>query len=84
MLTADRVTDVEDIYRQALQLDASGRLALTEFLEFLLTKHRRPVSETIFPSTSFEDAATPSVYRGPALTLEAMREAIEWESGQHA
>lgn len=67
MLTANPVPDVENIYRQALQLDASGRLALTEFLEFLLTKHRRPVSETIFRPTSFEDAATPSVYPGPAL-----------------
>lgn len=38
--------------------------------------------QAAFAPTQFEDAATPSVYDGPPLTLEQMREAIDWEAGK--
>lgn len=83
MHIAEHLTDAEDLYRKVLQLDASGRQILDEFLEFLLTRHRdATVPEPVFRQTSIEDVTTPSVYHGPALTLEQMRAAIDWEAGQ--
>ena len=72
----------EDIYLKAKALDESGRLALAEFLDFLLTRPQLDTTEDIFAPTALEDADTPSVYAGPPLTLEQMREAIDWEAGQ--
>ncbi len=35
------------------------------------------------PPSVLEEADTPSVYKGPPLTLEDMREAIEEEAAHH-
>jgi hypothetical protein len=38
--------------------------------------------DACFPATDFESPDAPSVYPGRPLTLQQMREAIDWEAGQ--
>ena len=73
--------DVQQIARKASGLDEAGLQTLSEFLDFLLVKYRESVKKPVFPESTFESPDTPSVYRGKPLTLEEMREAIEWEAG---
>lgn len=34
-----------------------------------------------FPETTIEDSATPSVNQGEPLSLETVREAVDWQAG---
>jgi hypothetical protein len=43
----------------------------------------RTANDAGFPVTDFESPDAPSVYQGRPLTLQQMREAIDWEAGQH-
>jgi hypothetical protein len=73
--------DVQQIARKASGLDEAGLQTLSEFLDFLLVRHRDTAEKPVFPESTFESPDMPSVYSGKALTLEEMREAIEWEAG---
>lgn len=42
----------------------------------------RDVQSAAFPVTEFESPTKRSVYQGPSLTLQQMRDAIDWEAGQ--
>jgi len=77
------MTDVEQIARKAHQLDPARLQLLSEFVDFLLTRGNGPGEERGFPVTRIEDPATPSVYQGKPLSLDAMREAVDWEAGEH-
>lgn len=74
--------DAEEIDRKARILDEPGRIALAEFLDFLLTRHRIDSAGTDFAPTEFESDDAPSVYQGPPLSLEQMRAAIDWVGGE--
>jgi hypothetical protein len=43
--------------------------------------HCEPPSAA-FPVTDFESPTQRSVYQGPPLSLQQMRDAIDWEAGQ--
>lgn len=77
------MTDVEQIARKAHQLDPARLQLLSEFVDFLLTRGNGPGEERGFSATRIEDPATPSVYQGKPLSLDAMREAVDWEAGEH-
>ncbi len=74
--------DVEQIARKAKQLDPARLQTLSEFVDFLLTRGDGEKRETAFPETRIEDPQTPSVYKGKPLSLDEMREAVDWEAGQ--
>jgi hypothetical protein len=61
-------------------LDAGRLQTLAEFLDFLLTHEPARPETKPFAPTIFESPDAPSVYSGPALTLEQMRDAIDWEA----
>lgn len=73
--------NAEEIDQKARILDEPGRIALAEFLDFLLTRHRIVTAGTDVAPTEFESDDAPSVYRGQPISLEQMREAIDWEGG---
>jgi len=77
------MTDVEQIARKVHQLDPARLQILSEFVDFLLTRGDGRSEERGFPETSIEDPAQPSVYKGKPLSLDAMREAVNWEAGEH-
>jgi hypothetical protein len=74
--------DAEEIYRKARNLDPPRLRALSEFLDFLLTKGGADSHDGVFAESAFEDPDAPSVYQGKPLTLEQMREVIDWEAGK--
>jgi hypothetical protein len=85
------MTAVEELAEKARQLDPMRLQLLTELADFLLTKQASDDAEghapaqasgSPFPKTQLEPPDAPSVYRGPALSLERMRDAVDWEAGQ--
>ncbi|MCK5515747.1 MAG: hypothetical protein KAI39_02645 [Desulfobulbaceae bacterium] len=75
--------NVEQIFHKAQLLDPPRLQELTDFLDFLLSKKQKiKEPEVFFPKTELESIETPSVYQGKPLSLNHMRQAIEWEAGQ--
>jgi len=75
--------DAEQIYEKAKGLDPERLRTLDAFLDFLLARESSEGDESAFAPTRLEPPDTPSVYRGPPLTLEQMREAVDAEAGRH-
>ena len=85
---------VDEIVEKAERLDSTRLKLLAEYVEFLLTDQRQQSNrdETLvfppkefgspFAPTTLEAPGAPSVYRGPALSLEQMHEAVDWEAGR--
>ena len=77
------MTDVEESVEKVQRLDPARLRLLSEFVDFLLAKGQARGDAAVFSETSIEDPETPSVYQGKPLSLEAMREAVDWEAGEH-
>ncbi len=91
------MTIQQAIQQRLHQLPPEFQQELLDFMEFLLfrMKSRRLSDKTVprlkfgrmspdyLPPTELEAPDAPSVYRGPPLTLEDMRAAIEDEAGRH-
>lgn len=77
------MTDVAQIARKANQLDPDRVAILSEFVDFLLTIDSGPEAEQAFPVTRIEDPEMPAVHQGMPLSLETVREAVDWETGEH-
>ncbi len=75
--------NVEQIYYKAQTLNTAQLQELTDFLDFLISKHQtQRKDDIVFPVTQLESVNTPSIYHGKPLSHEEMHEAIEWEAGQ--
>lgn len=91
------MTIQQAIQQKLPQLPPELQQELFDFMEFLLFKARArhlrnkaiPIlkfgrmSPDYLPPAELEPPDAPSVYRGPPLTLEDMRAAIEDEAGRH-
>ena len=75
--------NAEQIAQKAKRLDPARLQTLDAFVDFLLARGGVESTETVFPETRIESPDTPSVYRGKPLSLDEMREAVEWEAGRH-
>ncbi len=85
---------VDEIADKAERLDPAHLKLLADYVELLLTDQQRQanrselqklsttLSGSPFAVTMLESPDAPSVYRGPALSLEQMHEAVEWEAGR--
>ncbi|EIC23717.1 hypothetical protein Thi970DRAFT_00217 [Thiorhodovibrio frisius] len=58
--------------------------ALSDHSAGLVDDWRDPAEDAVFPITEFESQTKRSVYQGPPLTLQQMRDAIDWEAGQRS
>jgi hypothetical protein len=81
------VSKTHDLNTKTLSLDVSrlteqAKRELLDFYQFLLQRYEaQPVSK--FPPSQLEPPDTPSVYKGPPLSLEEMERAINIEAGKH-
>ena len=85
---------VEELADKAGRLDPAHLKLLAEYVEFLLADQQRQAdgsklvefSTTEFGSpfaaTVLESPDAQLVYKGRSLSLEQMREAVDWEAGQ--
>ncbi len=85
------VAAVEPALRHyAEQAEGSDRLGRQLFVEEVVLGLAQPMIfadlgygvDADFPATDFDSPDAPSVYQGRPLTLQQMREAIDWEAGQ--
>ncbi len=74
--------EAEQIAEKAHRLDPIWRMYLSELVDFLLSRDETRGDSASFPETCIEDPATPSVYQGKPLSLETVREAVDWEAGE--
>jgi hypothetical protein len=75
--------NIEQIATKAQTLDSTQLQELTDFLDFLLSKHKKNAKKTpVFTATQLESLDNPLIYHGPSLSLNDMQDAIEWEAGQ--
>jgi hypothetical protein len=73
---------VEQIATKAQTLDSTQLQELTDFLDFLLSKHQKNIKNApIFTATQLESLDSSLIYHGPSLSLNDMQDAIEWEAG---
>jgi hypothetical protein len=72
---------VEQIAEKARGLGLARRQLLSELVDFLLSRDEMLGNFASFPETTIEDSATPSVYQGEPLSLETVREAVDWQAG---
>jgi hypothetical protein len=90
------MTAVDEIAEKAARLDSGHLKLLRDYADLLLTDQlrrtsgaeivERPIAPTLrgspFARTTLETPDAPSVYQGPALSLEQMREAVDWEAAE--
>jgi len=75
--------EVEQIAAKVPRLDPTEQVLVSEFVGFLLVRGETRGDSGSFPESSIEDTATPSVYQGKTLSLKTVREAVEWQAGEH-
>ncbi|WPL15207.1 hypothetical protein Thiowin_00088 [Thiorhodovibrio winogradskyi] len=81
---SDRILHLPD----EIPIGAHIRIMIQTLSSVSTSRHsRRPARhrdfQTVaFPVTEFELPTKRSVYQGPPLTLQQMRDAIDWEAGQ--
>ena len=72
---------VEQIAEKSRGLGLAQRQLLSELVDFLLSRDEMRGDFTSFPETTIEDSATPSVNQGEPLSLETVRETVDWQAG---
>ena len=67
------------------ELPPECQAEVLDFVEFLKARQAGQQigsSKGVFAGSQLEDPDTPSVYKGDSLTLEKMRDAIDWEASE--
>lgn len=81
MLSSTKNLNTNTLNFDVSHLTAPAKQELVDFYQFLLQRYASSPPAPEFAPTQLESPDTPSVYTGPALSLEDLEEAIRVEVG---